>query len=302
MMGMKKPPIAASVSIRPIAEPMCSARMLLTLEGTANQAAKPKMRKKPIPIPRGQSKMLGATGMRANKAATVTSGPTTNIRRLVLRSAQCPPSTLPGMPAGGRPMTEDLPLAAAGVKGRARVAMTAELLAAANAGRVRIAIGRAADFFGPGVTGGSTLGERVFGNALAGRRADFIGNPSLPHTYSYVPDIAAGLATLGTDPRAAGQVWHLPGPATVTTRALLGLVAGQVGHPVGIRSLPKLAVRALGLVNPTLRELTETYYQFDQPFVLDTSKYQATFGAAGTPLADAIAATLAWYRTRPGTP
>ena len=58
----------------------------------------------------------------------------------------------------------------------------------------------------------STLGERVFGNARAGKRADFIGDPDLPHTYSYVPDIAAGLATLGTDARAAGQVWHLPRP------------------------------------------------------------------------------------------
>jgi nucleoside-diphosphate-sugar epimerase len=205
-------------------------------------------------------------------------------------------------PANGSPMTEDMPLAATGVKGRARAAMTAELLAAAGAGRVRIAIGRASDFFGPGVTQGSTLGERVFGNALAGRRADFIGNPNLPHTYSYVPDIAVGLATLGTDARAVGQVWHLPGPATGTTRALLDLVAGQVGHPVGVRSLPKPAVRVLGLVNPLLRELAETFYQFAEPFVLDTSKYQAAFGAAGTSLADAITATLAWYRTRPGTP
>src|SRR5580692_194724 len=205
-------------------------------------------------------------------------------------------------PAGGQPMTEDLPLAATGVKGRARAAMTAELLAAAGAGRVRIAIGRASDFFGPGVTAGSALGDRVFGNALAGRRADVIGNPALRHTYSYVPDIAAGLATLGTDPRAAGQVWHLPGPATVTTRELLDLVAGEVGHQVGIRSVPKLAVRALGLVNPMLRELAEMAYEFDEPFVLDTSKYESAFGAAGTPLTDAIAATVAWYRTRTSTP
>jgi nucleoside-diphosphate-sugar epimerase len=205
-------------------------------------------------------------------------------------------------PAGGRPMTEDLPLAATTVKGRTRAAMTAELLAAAEAGRVRLAIGRASDFFGPGVTQGSTLGERVFGNALAGKRGDFIGNPELPHTYSYVPDIAAGLATLGTDARAAGQVWHLPGPQTVTTRALLDLVAREIGHPVGIRPVPKLAVRALGLVNPMLRELAEMAYEFDEPFVLDTSKYETVFGAAGTLLADAIAATLAWYRTRPGTP
>jgi nucleoside-diphosphate-sugar epimerase len=204
-------------------------------------------------------------------------------------------------PTGGRPMTEDLPLAATGAKGRTRAAMTAGLLAAASAGRVRIAIGRASDFFGPGVTEGSTLGERVFGNALDGRRADLIGNPGLLHTYSYVPDIAAGLATLGTDARAVGQVWHLPGPATVTTRALLDLVATEIGHPVGVRSLPKLAVRGLGLVNPMLRELAETYYQFGEPFVLDTSKYQAAFGAAGTPLAEAVGATMAWYRARTST-
>jgi nucleoside-diphosphate-sugar epimerase len=205
-------------------------------------------------------------------------------------------------PTGGKPMTEDLPLAATTVKGATRAAMTAELLAAADAGRVRFAIGRASDFFGPGVTQGSTLGERVFGNALAGRRADFIGDPDLPHTYSYVPDIAAGLATLGTDPRAAGQVWHLPGPPTGTTRALLDLVAADVGHRVGVRTLSKLAVRTLAVVNPMLRGLAEMAYEFDEPFVLDTSKYESAFGAAGTPLAAAIAATVAWYRTRPSTP
>jgi nucleoside-diphosphate-sugar epimerase len=142
----------------------------------------------------------------------------------------------------------------------------------------------------------------VFANAVAGKRADFIGNPDLPHTYSYIPDIAAGLATLGTDERAVGGVWHLPGPETVTTRQILELVAGDVGHPVGVRSVPKLAVRALGLFNPTFRELVELSYEFDQPFVLDTTKYQSTFTTATTPLATAIAATVAWYQTRNGTP
>jgi nucleoside-diphosphate-sugar epimerase len=204
-------------------------------------------------------------------------------------------------PAAGKPMTEDLPLAATTVKGRTRAAMTKELLAAAKSGRIRVAIGRASDFFGAGVTE-TTLGERVFPNAVAGKRADFIGNPDLPHTYSYVPDIAVGLATLGTDERAVNEVWHLPGPETVTTRAVLDLVANEVGHSVAIRSVPKLVVRALGLFNPLMRELAEMAYEFDEPFVLDTTKYQATFGAAGTPLADAIASTVAWYRDPVGTP
>jgi nucleoside-diphosphate-sugar epimerase len=197
----------------------------------------------------------------------------------------------------GVPLTEDLQLAATTVKGRTRAAMTQELLVARDAGRVHIAIGRASDFFGASVTE-STLGERIFANALSGRRADFIGNPNLLHTYSYVPDIAAGLATLGTDERAIDGVWHLPGPETVTTRQILDLVAHEVGQPVGIRSVSKLAVRALGLVNPMMRALVEMAYQFDEPFVLDTTKFRNTFGGAGTPLPVAIAATVDGYRNK----
>ena len=200
-------------------------------------------------------------------------------------------------PTHGKPMTEDLPLAATTNKGRVRASMTQELQAAADAGRVQIAIGRASDFFGAGVTE-TTLGERVFANAVAGRKADFLGNPNLPHSYSYVPDIAVGLATLGTDSRAIGQVWHLPGPETVTTRALLDLVAGEVGHPVAIRSVPKLVMRGLGLFNPTMRELVEMTYEFDEPFVLDTAKFESTFGAGGTPLAAAVTETVDWFRTQ----
>ena len=171
------------------------------------------------------------------------------LQRGVLRAAERNDALLVSLenlygygPTGGVPLTEDLPLAAETVKGRTRAAMTKELLVASSTGRVQIAIGRASDFFGPGVTE-TTLGERVFANALAGKRADFIGSPDLLHTYSYVPDVASGLATLGTDERAVGGVWHLPGPETVTTRAVLDLLAEEVGHPVAVRSVPKPLMR-----------------------------------------------------------
>jgi hypothetical protein len=61
-------------------------------------------------------------------------------------------------------------------------------------------------------------------------------------------------------------------------------------------------VHLLGLVNPTMRGLAEMSYQFDEPFVLDTSRYESVFGTAGTPMAAAVAATVAWYRARPGKP
>jgi hypothetical protein len=72
-------------------------------------------------------------------------------------------------------------------------------------------------------------------------------------------------------------------------------------HPVGIRSIPKLAVRALGVFSPMTRELTEMSYEFDQPFVFDTTKYQTTFESAGTSLASTITTTVAWYQSRTGT-
>ena len=198
--------------------------------------------------------------------------------------------------SGGKPMTEDHPLAATTVKGRTRAAMTRELRAAAEAGSVRIAIGRASDFFGAGATE-SALGSRVFANALAGKRADLMGNPDLPHTYSYVPDIALGLVTLGTEERAIGGEWHLPGPETVTTRAVIELIAHEVGRPVGIRRMPTPALRALGLFSPMMRGLAEMAYEFEEPFVLDTTKFRSAFGGAVTPLSAAIEETVAWYRS-----
>jgi len=55
-------------------------------------------------------------------------------------------------PTGGRPMTEDLPLAATTVKGRTRAAMTAELLAAAQADRAGVGLLRPGRH--PGVNAG----------------------------------------------------------------------------------------------------------------------------------------------------
>jgi hypothetical protein len=51
-----------------------------------------------------------------------------------------------------------------------------------------------------------------------------------------------------------------------------------------------------------MRGLAEMSYEYEQPLVLDTSKYQATFPTATTPLATAISDTIAWYQTQRGTP
>ena len=107
------------------------------------------------------------------------------------------------------PLREDLPPTASGPKGRTRVEVAAEMLAAHEKGLVRVAIGRASDYYGPGGTN-STAGETVFGRVVAGKRPQWTGILDVPHTFHYLPDIARGLVTLAERPEADGEVWHLP--------------------------------------------------------------------------------------------
>ena len=195
----------------------------------------------------------------------------------------------------GKPLTERRPMTAMTRKGRVRAEMAAALLEAHEKGRVRVAIGRASDFFGPGVRQ-SAMGERVFEPALTGGAAAVLGDASLPHTYSYVPDVARGLVILGRRDEALGEVWHLPGPETVTTREFLAIVCAETGHPPKTRRAGKLMLRLLGFFNPQVRELTEMMYQFEEPFVVEHTKFVEAFGDISTPLTEAIRTTVEWYR------
>jgi len=202
-----------------------------------------------------------------------------------------------GRPAG-RPLTEDRAYDAHTRKGQLRGRMARELLAAHDAGRVEVAIGRASDYFGPRGGAQSNLGDRVFPAALAGKTATVLGDPDQPHTYTYVPDIGEGLTVLGEHPDAPGQVWHLPNdPDTLTTRQLVDMAYRQAGQPRGkLRRLPAVMLRAIGLVNPTMRELVEMQYQFEEPFVVDSSKITNKLGVEATPVEEALAHTLRTYR------
>jgi hypothetical protein len=45
--------------------------------------------------------------------------------------------------------------------------------------------------------------------------------------------------------------------------------------------MPKVVLGAIGIVNPLIRSLAEMQYQFEESFVLDTAKYESTFGQSG---------------------
>ncbi len=196
---------------------------------------------------------------------------------------------------GGKPMTEDMPYAAHTKKGKVRAKMAEDLLKAHASGKVRAVIGRASDFYGPRVRL-SAMGDRVFPQALEGKATQVLGNPDMPHTYTYVLDIGKALVVLGERDEALGQAWHIPSTETVTTRQFIDMVFEEVGKEPSIQVAPKLILQVMGLFNADLREVNEMLYEFEEPFILDHNKFEQAFGNHATPLSEAIQETVEWYR------
>ncbi|NJP32690.1 NAD-dependent epimerase/dehydratase family protein [Micromonospora thermarum] len=192
------------------------------------------------------------------------------------------------------PMTEATPLAATGTKGRVRNRMWADALAAHEAGRVRVTEVRGSDYLGAGTTSLTTI---VLPAVLAGRRVVVPADLDVPHTFTYVGDVARTVVAAATDERAWGRAWHVPSPPAVTVRELATRAATLAGaRAPRMTRLPYAAVWLGGLVNPFARELRETAYQFDRPYVMDSTAAERAFGIAPTPLDEALAETIGALR------
>ncbi len=201
-------------------------------------------------------------------------------------------------PEATMPMRENDAMRATGKKGSTRATMARELLQGHADGRLRSTLARASDFFGPGVRDAG-MGERVVPKVIAGKKVSVLGSLDAPHSLSYMPDVARTLVTIATDERAWGKPWHVPNAPAVTQRNAVAMLARAAGTNVKVSAIPKFVLGGLGIVVPMMRELKETWYQFDQPFVTDSTLTETTFGLSATPLDEACAATVAWWRSNP---
>jgi nucleoside-diphosphate-sugar epimerase len=203
--------------------------------------------------------------------------------------------------ANGVLLTEDLPYAATTRKGQVRAAISEAALSAHKAGKVRVAIGRGSDFFGPWALD-SAFGDRVFRPALAGKAASFGGRLDLPHTATYIDDFGRALVILGEWDEALGQAWHVPSDRPqITQRQFAELIYRETGHPLKASAVTKPMMALAGLFIPGARETVEMMYEFEKPFVVDSSKFERAFGSKPTPLEESIKATVAWYRQHPAS-
>jgi nucleoside-diphosphate-sugar epimerase len=198
-------------------------------------------------------------------------------------------------------MVETDPLAATSIKGRVRAQVWRDALAAHDAGRVRVTELRSSDYFGPRVLT-SQLGDRIVPKILAGKSVSVLGDPDAPHSWTYITDVARALIALGGDERAWGRAWHTPTNAPISQRQVVDALSDAAnGERVKVNSVSPLVVKVLGVFVPDLRELPEIRYQFDDPFVVDSTAARTTFGLGPTPMETAVHETIAWYRNRATT-
>jgi len=196
----------------------------------------------------------------------------------------------------GTPMTEDMPHNPHTRKGKVRSEMSKAALAAHQAGKVSVTIGRGSDFFGPwGLS--TTMGDRAFYPLLRGKAAQLQGRTDLPHTHTFTKDFGKALVILGERLDADGQAWHIPNDMPrITQGELVRLFAEEAGVEPKISSMGKLMTWIGGLFIPEAKESVEMMYEFDQPFIVDSSKFEQTFGMRATPMREAIRATVDWFK------
>ena len=198
----------------------------------------------------------------------------------------------------GRPFTEDRAYDAHTRKGRVRAAMARDLMAAYDAGQVQVTVGRASDFFGPRAGKQSLIGDRVSRPRSPARPRRCWATPTCPTPTRSSPTSAKTSSASARHDDALGRVWHLPSPETRTTRDVVALVYQAAGTRPRLKVTPAWQMRALGLVNRTVREINEMSYEFDEPFIVDSSRAETELGLRATPLADAVDHTVRWYRAQ----
>ncbi|WP_062200211.1 NAD-dependent epimerase/dehydratase family protein [Demequina salsinemoris] len=203
-----------------------------------------------------------------------------------------------GQPAG--PISDASPQAPTTRKGRLRKELAAEALAAHRSGELRVALTRPSNYLGADY---ALTRELLTGPALEGKRMAVFGRLDQPHAFAYVPDVARAMAEIGGSDDAWGRAWVLPALAPITQGELcerIWSLAGQTGKRK-VAALRGLPMRMVGAFSPRVRESIEMLYEFDEPFLIDSSEFEARFGWGATPLDEALEATVRGTRAEPAT-
>jgi nucleoside-diphosphate-sugar epimerase len=195
------------------------------------------------------------------------------------------------------PMTEETPFNPCSEKGEIRAKIATMLINEWKSGALAAMIARSADFYGPNAQN-AVPNLLVFQPLAQNRKASWLVNDAVPHSFTYTPDAAQSLMQLSGRSSVWNQTWHLPTtPNPLTGSEFVALAAKEYGVVPRHRVLSRPMLRVAGWFDPLVAESYEMLYQSDRPYLFDSSKFAREFGFSGTPYADGIRATAASFRS-----
>jgi nucleoside-diphosphate-sugar epimerase len=194
------------------------------------------------------------------------------------------------------PMSEETPYDPSSRKGDLRARLATQLMSEVRKGHITASIARSADFYGPGAAKTSVPDFLVFQRLIKGKRAQWLVNADVVHSFTYVPDAARALAILAMDDNSWNQVWHLPTAAPAITGAeFIRQTAAIVQKDPRYQILPAWMIRLGGLFDRTTAELYEMLYQYAFDYRFDSSKFEKAYGFRPTSYEEGIKATADWH-------
>ncbi len=169
-------------------------------------------------------------------------------------------------------MTENTPYGPCSKKGEIRAKIATALMKEVQAGSLSAMIARSADCYGPDTQNG-VPNVLLFEPFAKGATASWLVNAAVPHSLTFTPDAARGVAVLAGQESAWNQVWHLPtAPNPPTGGEFIAMAANEFGVAPKYRVLSRPMLRVAGWFNPQVRESNEMLYQSDSPYLFDSTK------------------------------
>jgi nucleoside-diphosphate-sugar epimerase len=82
---------------------------------------------------------------------------------------------------------------------------------------------------------------------------------------------------------------------SVTSQDWIEMVAREVNKEPEVQVVPAWLIRILGIFMPVMREFPEMLYQYEEDYVLDSTRFEKQFGFGATPPEEGVRKMMESY-------